>query len=155
VGRKKKKAVETYESYPVRIIDWNVDYSLQLDKDRRFFKGPYWEHCSLDLTGEFLGPKKLEGREVTITLLGNRTLDGEIARPDSLNYEPLGVGGLTARGKEATYIGSLPHQSFGLVLTMLQAGKIRYVIFNGNALRYGSTPIRGITLTGEFDPDDY
>jgi hypothetical protein len=136
MGRRKKRAVETYESYPVRIIDWNVDYSLRLDKDGSLSGGPFWEHCSLEVKGEFLGPKKLEGREVTITLLGNRSLDEEIARPDSINYEPLGVGGLTARGKEATYIGSLPHQSFGLVLKMLKAGKIKYVVLNGNALRY-------------------
>jgi hypothetical protein len=154
MGRRKKKAVETYESYPVRIIDWNVDYSLRLDKDGSLSGGPFWEYCSLELKGEFLGPKKLEGREVTVTLLGSRSLDKEIAKPDSINYEPLGVGGLTARGKEAAYIGSLPHQSFGLVLTMLQAGKIKYVIFNGNALRYGNASIKGITLTGEFDPDD-
>jgi hypothetical protein len=126
-----------------------------MDKDGSISGGPFWEHCSLELQGEFLGPKKLEGREVTITLLGNRTLDEEIARPDSINYEPLGVGGLTARGKGATYIGSLPHQSFGLVLTMLQSGKIKHVILSGNALRYGHASIKGLTLTSEFDPDDY
>jgi hypothetical protein len=63
--------------------------------------------------------------------------------------------GLTARGKETTYIRSLAHQSFGLVLTMLQAGEIKYAIFDGNALRYGHASIKGLTLAGEFDPDDY
>jgi hypothetical protein len=155
VGRKKKETVETYESYPVWIIDWKVDYSLILDKEGGISGGPFWEHCSLELRGEFLGWKKLEGRQVTITLLGSRSLDEEIAKPDLINYEPLGVGGLTARGKDASYMGSLPHQSFGLVLTMLQAGKIKYVIFNGNALRYGHASIKELTLTGEFDPDDY
>ena len=153
--RKRKGLSKHTNRYPVRIIDWEVDYSLRLDKDGSISGGPFWEHCSLELQGEFLGPKKLEGREVTITLLGNRTLDEEIAKPDSINYEPLGVGGLTARGKEAAYIGSLPHQSFGLVLTMLQAGKIKYAILNGNALRNGHASIKGLTLTGEFDPDDY
>jgi len=75
----RKKTVETYESYPVRIIDWKVDYSLRLDKDGSLSGGPFWEYCSLELRGEFLGPKKLEGREVTITLLGSRSLDEEIA----------------------------------------------------------------------------
>ena len=65
----KRKAVETHESYPVRILDWNVDYSLRLDKDGSLSGGPFWEHCSPELTGEFVGPKKLEGREVRITLL--------------------------------------------------------------------------------------
>jgi hypothetical protein len=155
MAQKKKRTVETYESYSVRIIDWKVDYSLRLDKDGSISGGPFWEHCRLELQGKFLGPKKLEGRGVTITLLGSRSLDEEIAKPDSINYEPLGVGGLTVRGKDATYIGSLPHKSFAIVLTMLQAGKIKYVIFNGTTLRYGSASIKGLTLTGEFDPDDY
>jgi hypothetical protein len=85
VGRKKKKAVETYEPYPVRIIDWKVDYSLSLDKEGGISGGPFWEHCSLELQGEFLGPKKMEGRKVTITLLDSRSLDEEIAKPDSIN----------------------------------------------------------------------
>lgn len=55
----RKKTVETYESYPVRIIDWKVDYSLRLDKDGSISGGPFWEYCSLELQGEFLGPKKL------------------------------------------------------------------------------------------------
>jgi|WetSurMetagenome_2_1015567.scaffolds.fasta_scaffold41366_5 hypothetical protein len=87
--------------------------------------------------------------------LGSRSLDQDITKPDSISYEPLGVGSLAARGKEAAYIGSLPHQSFGPVLTMLQAGKIKYVIFNGDALRYGHASIKGLTLAGDFDPDDY
>jgi hypothetical protein len=33
MAQKKKRTVETCESYPVRIIDWKVDYSLRLDKD--------------------------------------------------------------------------------------------------------------------------
>ena len=68
----KRKAVETHESYPVRILDWNVDYSLRLDKDGSLSGGPFLEHCSPELTGEFVGPKKLEGREVRITLGSSR-----------------------------------------------------------------------------------
>jgi hypothetical protein len=153
VGRKKKKAVETYESYPVRIIDWKVGYSLSIVKDNRIAEGPYWEYCTLELKGSFLGPKKLEGREVRINLLADRILDQKIANPDSIDYEPKGVGGLTARGKPADYYGSLPLQAFGPVLIMLQAGKINYIVFNGNALRYGHARIKGITLTGDLNKD--
>ena len=81
MGRKKKKTVETYESHAVQIIDWKVDYSLSLDKDSRIAEGPYWEHCSLDLKGEFLGPKKIKGREVSIGFLGDRGLDQAMAKP--------------------------------------------------------------------------
>ena len=80
MAQKKKRTVETYESYPVRIIDW-VDYSLRLDKDGSISGGPYWEHCSLDLKGEFLGPKKIKGREVSIVFLGDRGLDQAMAKP--------------------------------------------------------------------------
>ena len=155
MGRRKKKPVETYESYPVRIVDWKVDYSLHLDKECRFSEGPFWEHYCLELRGEFLGPERIKGREVTIAFLADRELDQALTNPNSLKWEPKGVGGLKARGKRSDFIGSLPFQIFGPVLTTLQSGKIKYVIFNGNALRYGSASIKGITLTGEYDPDDY
>jgi len=67
VALKKRKAVETYESYPVRRLDWNVDNSLRVDKEGSVSGGFLGEYCSLELKGEVLGPKKLEGREVTIT----------------------------------------------------------------------------------------
>jgi hypothetical protein len=76
-------------------------------------------------------------------------------KPGSIDYEPKDVGVLTARGRLGDYFGSLPFQTFVLTVTMLQAGKIKYIIFNGNALRYGSASIKGITLTGEFDPDNH
>lgn len=81
MGWKKKKTVETYESHTVQIIDWKVDYSLSIVKDSRIVEGPYWEHCSLDLKGEFLGSKKLGEREVRINLLADRSLDEAIAKP--------------------------------------------------------------------------
>jgi len=153
--RKRKRAIEAHGSYPVRILDWKVDYSLSLDKERRFAEGPYWEYYSFELKGEFLGPDRIKGREVTLTFLGNRELDQAIAQPNSITWEPKALGGLTSRGKSSHFIGSLPFQTCGQILNMLQCGNTTYVIFTGEAMRYGYASIQGVTLTGEYNPDDY
>jgi hypothetical protein len=156
LGRgKRKRAAKVYESYPVRIFDWKFDYSLRLDSDRKFTEGPYWEHWSLELKGELLGPDRIKGREVTITFLADRELDQAIAQPNSIKWEPTALGGLTSRGKNSNFIGSLPFQVCGQILTMLQCGKTKYVVFGGEAIRHGHASIKGVTLTGEFNPEDY
>jgi hypothetical protein len=153
--RKKKKPIETYESYLVRILDWKIEYSLHLDKECKFSKSPYWEYCSLGLQGEFLAPPKLKGRELRINLLAERDLDEAITTPESIDYDPKGVGSLATRGRPADVICSLPFQAFAILVPMLHAGQIKYIIFSGSATRYGNAFIRGITLMSEYDPEDY
>ena len=153
--KKRKRAVEAIGSYPVRILDWKVDYALRLDRECRFSEGPYCEHYGLELKGEFLGPDRIKGREVTLTFLADRELDHAIAQPNSIAWEPKALGGLTSRGKNSNFIGSLPFQICGQLLNMLQCGKTNYVIFSGEAMRYGYASIQGVTLTGEYNPDDY
>jgi hypothetical protein len=153
--KKRKRVVEVHETYPVRIIAWKVDYSLRLDKDHRFTEGFYWEYYSLEVIGELLGPDRIKGRQIKITFLADRELDQAIAHPNSIKWEPTALGGLTSRGKNSDFIGSLPFKVCGQILTMLQCGKTNYVVFDGEAMRYGHASIKGVTLTGEFNPEDY
>lgn len=51
--------------------------------------------------------------------------------------------------------GSLRMQPIASILTALQSDKIQYVIFRGEALRYGSASIQGVTFSKEYDPEDY
>jgi hypothetical protein len=153
--KNRKKFDRGYESYPVRILDWKVDYSLRLDKKHRFSEGPYWEHHCLELKGELLAPDRIKGREIKVTLLADRELDQAIAQSDSIKREPKALGGLTSRGKNSDFIGSLSFQIFGQILTMLQCDKTKYIIFGGEAMFRGEASIKGVTLTGEFDPEDY
>lgn len=156
MGRKKtKSAAKEYESYPVRIFDWKVDYSLRLDNDHKFTEGPYWEHFSLEIKGELLGPDKIKGREVSITFLADRELDQAIAQPNSLKWKPKALGGLTSRGKNSNFIGSLPFQVFGQIMTMLHCGKTKYVVFGGDAMWHGNASIKDMNFTEEFNPEDY
>lgn len=90
-----------------------------------FRPGPCWKHHSLELKGEFLGPDRVKGREVTITFPADRDLDRAIADPRSFTAEPEAVGGLTSRGEKSEFIGSLPFQVVGHILTTLQACKTR------------------------------
>ncbi len=82
-------------------------------------------------------------------------MDDAVAAPKSITWEPTAVGNLTSRGKRSEFIGSLPMQPIASILTALQSGKIKYVIFSGEALRYGSASIRGVTFSKEYDPEDY
>jgi hypothetical protein len=62
------------------------------------------------------------------------------------------VCGLTAQGEVADYFGSLPIQTFGLVLTLLQAGKIKQVLFFPAHFRFSKLKLNAYLndLTGRY-----
>jgi len=153
--KKKTQSAGAFATYPVKILDWKVDYSFHLNKQPVTREGPFWEYGGLEIQGELLGPEKVKGREIKIVLLANRDYDRTLNDPVSTKWEPIAIGGLTSRGNDSEYIGSLPFQAFGQILTILQAGKFKFLIFHGKALRYGKASIESLNFTEEFDPEDY
>jgi hypothetical protein len=68
----KNKLTDEYSSYPIKILNWTPNYSISLDKKRRFSIGPYSEHNILKIDGQLLGPKKLAGREIDVIIFADR-----------------------------------------------------------------------------------
>ena len=148
-------AAEQYCSYLVKILDWTPSYSLHLETNTLLFNGPYWDHWSLDIQGEFLAPKKVAGKQVKVCFLASREMDEALLNPDNYKVKPKSLGGLSSRGKDSDYLGSLPYSAFGHTLNMLQAEKYKYVAFHGKVLRYGKADIKSFYFIYDYEPDDY
>lgn len=153
--RSKKMAVESYDSYPVKILDWQTKYSLHLNKPPVLHLGPLWEYGNIDIQGELIAPEKVEGRNISIVLLADRKEDLVLAEPKKYDAEWSGVGSLSSRGNNIDYLGSVPFSAFEFILNMLQAGKFKYIILHGKSLRYGKANITSISFSEDFAPDDY
>jgi hypothetical protein len=145
----RKSTKETYELYFARIHDWEVSYSFGVNTDKEWHEEPLSETLSLELEGEFLDPKKIQGRHVRVTLYADRRVDEQMAEPEKRKRNPGSIGYIHARGQEGSIVVFLPFLAFPSIMAMLHAGKCQGVFLGGSQLRYSRAPIRHFQLLGE------
>ncbi|WP_291317148.1 hypothetical protein [Desulfuromonas sp.] len=152
--KKKNKTTDTYDSYPIKILSWIPSSSVSLNKERRLGVGPYSEHHSINIQGELLGPEKVAGRKIDVTLIADRWMSKAMTSDDIFEKDPLAIGGISSRGNDSNYLGSIPFDIFPAVLSMLAAGKYNYLSLHGKSLRYGKAAIEYLRFEEELDPDE-
>jgi hypothetical protein len=111
--KKPQKPVREIAFYVIEVNDWQHSYSLSLnDNDSLkdlFGPGLFREHKSFALSGVFLEPKKITGKDLKIKLFGSRDMAEILNKPEDYpRASAKAVGGLTVRGKTREYYGSLP-----------------------------------------------
>jgi len=110
-GRKHGTRKPEYQSYIFRVDNPEVSYSLAIDRGK-WAEGPYREHPELNVRRTMVMPERLQGRQGTLTFLGDRRITNELERPIESRLKPIAVGSLTVWGENTSYLGSLPHDAF-------------------------------------------
>ena len=151
---KRKKAAKREEcTYVIEIEDWNLSYSLSLDRHGKMSAGPYWEHTSLEMKGIFVHPETL-AKPIQVIILGDREKISALERPEEYRYEPKAVGGLTVRGTESEFLGSVPFDAIQTLCQILQVRKLKYLVLSGQVLYRGSTDIFSMHFQEHFSSED-
>ena len=153
-GRKHGSRKPEYQSYILRIDDPEVAYSLEVDR-KRWTEGPYWEHLELSVRGTILVPDKLQGRQGTLTFLGDREITSDLDNPLESRRQPIAVGTLTIWGETTSYLGSLPHDMLWHLFTILSRGDIQMLALHGEALYRGNAKILTVHFERKIDPEDW
>jgi len=65
--KRQRKIVEEYCSYIVKIKDWELTYSHELNSSPKLSIGQYSEHLELSIKGSFHIPQKYSAKEVSLT----------------------------------------------------------------------------------------
>lgn len=152
-GGKRSKA-QKYESYVFRIDDWKPSYSFGLNNGR-LFKGPYWEHLEVALSGVFLSPEKAKDRRASLTFLADRREVAAVNDPEKHDWKPLAVGSLTIRGEDTSFLGSIPQDSMWGLIQLLSCGATKMVNLYGHALFRGEATITNMHFEREIGPEDW
>jgi hypothetical protein len=157
---RKKKPEKQIAFYVIEINDWKHSYSLSLnDNDSLrdlFGPGLYREHKSLALSGVFLEPKKVAGKDLKLSLFGSRDISEVLNKPEDYPRASVkAVGGPTVRGKTREYYGSLPMDMYILIANMLAAGKIKYITMLGDALFRGKADIHSVDFEEVYNSEDF
>lgn len=86
--------------------------------------------------------------------MGDRSRTVDLMQPDQATWEPIGVGTLTMRGEQSSFLGSLPLDAALPIPGLIQTGGYRFIYLAGEPVRYGSARIRFISFYHDFDVDE-
>lgn len=147
----RQKLTITY--YVVQITEWDWSYSFGLNAttfdDRR-----YSDYRHLLVRGKILLPSKLrtKAEAVELTFLPDMTPADLEQRGDP---RPRAVGHLNIHQGVLTGGLSMATEALDAVMRMLLAGRLKYVVLDGEAMRYRQALIRHYQLVTQLDPEDY
>jgi len=152
----KRKKASRQEScdYVIEALDWDFDYSLRLDPNRKVSAGPCWEYTSLILRGRFIKPQILAGKDVKVILLGSREIAFAMKKPLEVDWEPKSIGGLTVTKSQAEYLCYVSFDAFQLIISSLAAGKIRYITLYGETLYRCRASIKSVSFESSYSTEE-
>jgi hypothetical protein len=153
--KSRKKVQEEYGSYIIEVVDWETSYSFTVNSDDRFYSGSYGEHLHLEIKGILRYPFKFDGKDIRLTLLGNRKLTSNLVGEEYLKPQPVSVGHIAIRGQHRAYIGSMPFDTVPIVSSLLQAKQVRFISMSGKALFRGSASINWLNFMRDFNPEEW
>lgn len=152
--KRKRNPNVAYVTYVFEIGNWRPLYCFSLNIDAKHFPGPYWEHASLEISGEFVHPATLKIKAGRIHMMASREQQQKLEHPTQSKTLPLCVGSLSLRHDSLEFLGSLPADAFWGVANALGIGAFRYAVFHGEALKWRSALIRSISFEREIEFDE-
>ncbi len=140
--------VETvYYVVEVEDWDWSLWFGVSTMPER---EGPFDDYRHLNLRGKLLRPSKLRCETVELHFLPDKRLnEGEQER-----NRPLSVGHLNLRSGRMYGVMSMPTDALPPLLTIATAGRLRYVVMQGERLRYGNAGVKSFRVEMNIDEDD-
>jgi hypothetical protein len=133
--------------YVVQISRWDWSYSFSLNATR-YRQGPYLEFRHLHIWGTLLLPSNLKPDTVELTLMPDILLGADAWQP------PRAVGSLELHGADLIGHLSMMSDALGPVLQMLIANVTKFVVMDGERMRYRKSLLRGYSLDSHFEPED-
>jgi len=108
----------------------------------------------MHLRGLLREPKKLGGKELDITIIGDRSLVPEIKK-SSPPDKPNRVGTVTMRGESRSFIGSLPFDSLPIIACLLESKRVQYLQLHGRSPFRGNAATSSLHFFRDYDPEDW
>ena len=154
IKKKTRKTAEEYTTFIVEVVGWELPYSFSLNHNAKHSPSPYSEHLHLHVKGVLREPKKLEGKEIELTFIGDRSIVPEINN-ESSEYKPNRVGTMMMRGENKQFIGSIPFDSLQLISPMLESKRLIFIALHGLSPYRGEAATTSIRFFKDYDPEEW
>jgi hypothetical protein len=150
--KEKRSPVPQSESYLFRIEQIAPNYSFGTNQGS-FEVGAYSDYHHTEIDSVCLSPKRFNGRQTRFTLLADRRLASELAETTTPARAPMGIGTLTMRGNQSSYLGSIPFDAALPIPGLVLSGGYRFIYLAGEPVRNGTARIQFISFYHEYDVD--
>lgn len=147
--RARRRPVEMPVRYIMSIESWNWSYWLGINAGHDRTE-PYNDFRHLHLTGKLLRPTSIKADSVQLMLFP----DVRYNRDHWHHHKTAHIGTLRLDRGTLTGLFSLPSDALPSVLTMLAAGKFRFVTISSEELRYGKAAAHDSSLEMNIDEKD-
>jgi hypothetical protein len=150
--KRRRRNAEEWCSYLFEIVQLHSHYSFA--RGGRLTPTAFAEYLHPEIDATCLTPEKLSGRSTRFTLIGNRRLEYDLWMQTRAPEHEAGVGTLTMRGGQSSYLGVLPYDATWRLSPVILSGGFRDIYLHGAALHRGTAGIHSIGFYEEFDLDD-
>jgi hypothetical protein len=147
-----QRRVEAHESYLFRIETLQSHYSFGSGAGLQ--RTAHREHLHPEIEAVCLAPSKLAGRETRFTIIGDRQMEQDLWMQEPASNSESGIGTLTMRGSQSTYLGSLPYDAAWGIQPLIFNGDLRFIYLHGAAMSRGTARISWMAFYTEFDPNE-
>jgi hypothetical protein len=157
--RKKQRRSSAFQIayYHVEITDWDWDYSFSANAMKNEDLC-YADYRHLQIRGRVLRPRKSKAETAELIFFpkpGLAELERQRDDPRPISVGTMNMEGTKATGMRLTGYISMPADALGPVLQMLIAGRYKYVLLDGEPMRYRKAFIRHYYFTGQYNDEDY
>jgi hypothetical protein len=136
--------------YHLQITGWDCDYSFSVNVPR-WEEKHYADYRHLVVQGTLLLPRKIKVEAAELNFIP------EVVEMDRRygDEPPRGVGTLNIHDERLIGYLAMPLDALGHVLQMLIAERYRYVLLDGESMRYRKAFIRRYEFTARYNADEY
>lgn len=151
-GRAKKQSVPEYFIFEVGEMKPHYLFSIDHDKYR---KASYREFAGIDLDTVCVFPKKLAGRPVSFSLMGERDHMAPEAFKQDSSWKPRCVGALEIGPQNGNFYMNVPHESLSYLTAVFVSREAKYIVLYGEPLSRGKSLCSTLHLEKTISLDDY
>jgi hypothetical protein len=149
---KKRRQPEEYVSHVIRVRTWDLYFWRHAtDPKSKWETGEFSEITTLAFSGEVIRPEKSKFKT------GKVTFSSRADRPPPLERSPKSVpiGSATARDEEIEAYIFIPDERLRLLLLAAQSNCVQVAHFAGAKLRYGRGTVLSVSLSTDFNEEDW
>jgi hypothetical protein len=149
---RRPKQARLYASYQVQITSWEWTYTFGVNasccEDTQ-----YADHRHLYIHGTLLRPRTFKIETVKLTFHPEQGLADLQRQHDE--PPPPSVGSLNIQDAQLTGYLFIPMDALAPLLQMLLADRFKYVLLDGERMRYRKALIHRFEMTAHYDEADY
>lgn len=140
-ANKKKLKTERLLRYVVAVSKWNWDYYFGLNWVSRDPE-KIFESKTLSIIGTFLKPDQLKNVDIELRVTPFDGLKSEHRN----QIDPKAVGEINRKKGDSYSLLACPPEIVPEIIAALSAGKIKFIVMDGEKLRYGNAQLNSYRM---------